>query len=169
MSTVQPKNTSCNLEHCPGSKRYDVKMLVFNSIPLNNMANPDYETEWHKVEKRQTSFLFSDSVIFSEKYFLFQLRNRNKRRSRYGYYVPHEPIQTESSGLFYFGEQGMFLYHAVAISTALINLGRQQRQIIFCFFFSWSKSDRAVTRYGTFSTVWRKRPNHLLSYWSPSS
>lgn len=102
MSTVKPTHDTCNFKYCPGSRNYYIKMVVFNSAPLNYWAKPDYETKW---KKGQTSFRFSNSRISSEKYFLFQLGNANYNQL-YQYLYQRNP--TVNSRLFYFGDQGTF-------------------------------------------------------------
>jgi hypothetical protein len=94
-----------------------VKMLVFNSMPLDTTGQPDYETEWLKTrKKRQTLYTFTDAVITPEKFFLFKVRN--VRPSLTVTKPPTDMIRIKHTGVFFYGNQGKIASLSLSLSLS---------------------------------------------------
>ena len=99
--STKPINETCNLAYCAGSRRFDSRMLVYTSIPYNDEIQPEYVTEWLATAKRRQTFhIFDHEIISSDKYYVFQVRNR---RRLHGYL---DPAVIKSSDIHFFGRQG---------------------------------------------------------------
>lgn len=105
--SVKPTNGSCKLKYCTGSRQYKVKMLVFNSVPLDSTVEPDYETGWLKVRRRRAFYTFRDANISPEKFFMFKVRNRRRHGTVTTPTSPYmnDVTRTKCSRVFYFGNQ----------------------------------------------------------------
>ena len=103
-SSKRPYYSTCVRPFCSQSRRYKVKLLIFNSPPHGMASTPDRQMGWlNTTKRRETFYLFEDPHISPEKYYIFQVKNSRHLST----YAPDMDFtQIGSSGVCYFGEQG---------------------------------------------------------------
>ena len=97
--------SGCMRPFCNGSRRFQIQLQIFNSMPHQNRTLPALQTNWLKTDKRRDPFLvFENSAVTQERYYKFRLRNSNKtpQHSRDPDYHEDDAKITES-GICHFG------------------------------------------------------------------
>ena len=120
MAAGKPDSGQCKLKYCRGSRRFRVRMTVFNNPPHGNDTMPDQDTGFINTEQRRELFYIFDEFHFSaKKYYKFEVQNERDRWFDGQYYraVPYvEQVITVSTGILYFREQGKQLVLYVTVT-----------------------------------------------------